>query len=400
MKKYYLIFIIFFITTVYSQNNLLRVVALNYKLQKINNQYDHNFSYNYPYSNQLLDVIVGNEWEGFKPVGIFQNVSDTILTFKVRCKINNDDVNKIIYNRNVTVSDDCLKASAFDSVFCNEDPFIKVRYCDVQEVNGYFQTTPLPYPGENNLTGIPPGGFVEVEFPPFIPNDFLSTHKGQSSIYLSIIPIVPETGDTLREETFSDDTLTCKLNLRKPDCAELYYPLDGDTIKSGDNIFYSMTNSNTANSEVLTFASDPEFNSTSLIINKLKASNLNFEQNKWYYWHLEVNAQDTSCTSETRRFYVLGGTSVSDNYEINQPIFPNPAMEYITLNVPPLEKRGLGGVLQQIRIFDIFGDEMHPPRPSGTPQEGNIRIDITTLQAGVYFVRIGNEKPMKFVVVR
>ena len=99
----------------------------------------------------------------------------------------------------------------------------------------------------------------------------------------------------------------------------------------------------------------------------------------------------------SNNWYTVG---VKPNLESKESIFPNPATEYIALNVPPLEKRGLGGVLQQIRIFDIFGNEMHPPRPSGTPQEGNIRIDISALQAGVYFVRIGIEKPMKFVVVR
>jgi len=100
----------------------------------------------------------------------------------------------------------------------------------------------------------------------------------------------------------------------------------------------------------------------------------------------------------SNNWYTVG---IKPNLESKESIYPNPATEYIALNVPPLEKRGLGGVLQQIRIFDIFGDEMHPPRPSGTPQEGNkYRIDVSTLQAGVYFVRIGNEKPMKFVVVR
>jgi hypothetical protein len=80
-------------------------------------------------------------------------------------------------------------------------------------------------------------------------------------------------------------------------------------------------------------------------------------------------------------------------------ISPNPASDYIEL-VPPLEKRGLGGVLQPIEIFNIFGNEIHPPRPSGTPQEGNkYRIDVSALPEGIYFVRIG-EKIRKFVVVR
>jgi len=102
----------------------------------------------------------------------------------------------------------------------------------------------------------------------------------------------------------------------------------------------------------------------------------------------------------SNNWYTVG---VNENKEINQPIFPNPATEYIEVNVGAIHElpRQEEGVSDAIRIFDIFGDEMHPPRPSGTPQEGNkYRIDVSTLQAGVYFVRIGNEKPMKFMIVR
>jgi hypothetical protein len=54
-----------------------------------------------------------------------------------------------------------------------------------------------------------------------------------------------------------------------------------------------------------------------------------------------------------------------------------------------------------IEIFDVFGNEIYPPRQtsSDTPQEGNLRIDISTLPPGVYFVRIGNERPLKFMKI-
>lgn len=81
----------------------------------------------------------------------------------------------------------------------------------------------------------------------------------------------------------------------------------------------------------------------------------------------------------------------------NEPEFvisPNPASDYIEL-VPPREKNKLGSILEQIQIFDIFGNRVL------TVETQNFvslqRIDISSFSAGVYFVRIGNEKPMKFV---
>jgi hypothetical protein len=93
--------------------------------------------------------------------------------------------------------------------------------------------------------------------------------------------------------------------------------------------------------------------------------------------------------------------SVSEDLYNNSFISPNPASDYIEVNV------GANGYLplkeyvesEEIRIFDIFGNEIHPPRlaSQSTPQVGNLKLDVSALPAGVYFVRIGNEKPMKFV---
>jgi hypothetical protein len=56
--------------------------------------------------------------------------------------------------------------------------------------------------------------------------------------------------------------------------------------------------------------------------------------------------------------------------------------------------------MSEIVVYDVMGNEIHPPRPAGTPQEGNkYRIDISTLPAGVYFVRTGKIIE-KFMVLR
>jgi hypothetical protein len=90
-------------------------------------------------------------------------------------------------------------------------------------------------------------------------------------------------------------------------------------------------------------------------------------------------------------------TGVEDN-EKNKDIFsisPNPAGEYIEIS--NLNK-GLQPLVieQEIKIFNLLGECVlstggaggtHPFVPS---QEGKIRIDVSSLPAGLYFVRVGN----------
>ena len=74
-------------------------------------------------------------------------------------------------------------------------------------------------------------------------------------------------------------------------------------------------------------------------------------------------------------------------------ISPNPATDYIELSIPPLE-RGSGGV--SVKIYDVLGIE-HPVSFAATPlTEGNLRLDVSGLPAGVYFVRVGG-RMLKFV---
>jgi hypothetical protein len=107
---------------------------------------------------------------------------------------------------------------------------------------------------------------------------------------------------------------------------------------------------------------------------------------------------DTTCYSDMK-LVVAGNSDGTSVRESEEEIFisPNPASDYLTLNIPPLEKRGLGGVLQEIRIFDIFGECMLTVETGLRPV--STRIDVSALPAGVYFVRIGNGV-YKFSVVR
>ncbi len=104
------------------------------------------------------------------------------------------------------------------------------------------------------------------------------------------------------------------------------------------------------------------------------------------------------------------GTSISTglnsyDFEIESTkiisISPNPATDFIEISYSPSIKRGQGGVsVNGVRIFNIFGEEISTPSllRNATPQEGNLRIDVSSLSPGVYFVRVG-EKVGKFVKI-
>ena len=84
-------------------------------------------------------------------------------------------------------------------------------------------------------------------------------------------------------------------------------------------------------------------------------------------------------------------------------ILPNPASDFIEISYSPSIKRGLGGVSDElpVRIHNVFGDEIKltPPlsilgegenNPLNPPLlRGNLKIDVSMLPPGVYFVRVG-----------
>ncbi len=78
-------------------------------------------------------------------------------------------------------------------------------------------------------------------------------------------------------------------------------------------------------------------------------------------------------------------------------IFPNPASEYIEIRSPS-NKRGSGGVSEEIKIYNTFGDNVVNYELRITNYENTI-IDISHLPVGIYFIQIGNYSE-KFIVVR
>ncbi len=94
------------------------------------------------------------------------------------------------------------------------------------------------------------------------------------------------------------------------------------------------------------------------------------------------------------------------NYETNHSnyiIYPNPTTEYITINLESIGACSNGNnngasPIAFIEIYDVMGVEMQTTPSAMQPplQEGNLKIDVSYLPAGVYFVRIG-DKVVKFI---
>jgi hypothetical protein len=91
-----------------------------------------------------------------------------------------------------------------------------------------------------------------------------------------------------------------------------------------------------------------------------------------------------------------GVVSIESEYQpknVNTIIFPNPATDKITISNTPV-----GAVSYE--IFDIFGCKiLSTPSLRDTPQEGNWEIDVSRLLPGIYFLKLNNLPPVKFIKI-
>jgi hypothetical protein len=79
--------------------------------------------------------------------------------------------------------------------------------------------------------------------------------------------------------------------------------------------------------------------------------------------------------------------SVNDNETNNLLLFPNPTSDKLTLSQIP------DGTVSY-EIFDIFGERVLSVE---TIHELSLQIDVSSLQTGVYFLKLNNQPPVKFI---
>jgi hypothetical protein len=111
------------------------------------------------------------------------------------------------------------------------------------------------------------------------------------------------------------------------------------------------------------------------------------EDNQYIYFY---SYSDTTIN----KYRICSGVLDKEEKDINNfvSLSPNPATDYIEISIPV----GEGGV----RIFDLLGMEITTPNltPTLSEGEGVVRLDVSGLSPGVYFVRVGNSV-RKFVKI-
>lgn len=118
-----------------------------------------------------------------------------------------------------------------------------------------------------------------------------------------------------------------------------------------------------------------------------------------------IHASDQSPRNETHpligepdphKFYLFGTTTVVEEKEITKAIvFPNPAVDYIFIQMCQAKNSSA-----QIRLYDILGKEVMAVDEKNL-NERMLRLDVSELQAGTYFlsIRSGNFKETRKIMV-
>jgi len=77
-------------------------------------------------------------------------------------------------------------------------------------------------------------------------------------------------------------------------------------------------------------------------------------------------------------------SSIENDFRSNNLISPNPATDYITINIGPSEG-------WSVELYNMMGVliQTTPSLRDTPPQDGNLRIEVSNLSPGVYFVKIG-----------
>jgi hypothetical protein len=146
--------------------------------------------------------------------------------------------------------------------------------------------------------------------------------------------------------------------------------------------------------------SDIFYDASNIVVNSTKVLK-NFTAGAKYWWRIRAYISGyPGYWSVPWTFTIEPGTSVGDDPERDIWLSPNPSFDYIEIDLNAVilsEAKSRNGVETSVahpRIFDLLGMEITTPALRATPpyQEGEkVRIDVSSLSPGVYFVQLGNE---------
>jgi hypothetical protein len=110
-----------------------------------------------------------------------------------------------------------------------------------------------------------------------------------------------------------------------------------------------------------------------------------------YFWRVRAsNSVGFSIWSEIWNF-TTKVVSVKSPETKDFTVFPNPVNTFLYLS-------NIYNGAVSYEIFDVFGELVLSTQPlRETPQERNWEIDVSGLSSGVYFLKLNNQKPVKFI---
>jgi hypothetical protein len=108
-----------------------------------------------------------------------------------------------------------------------------------------------------------------------------------------------------------------------------------------------------------------------------------------YPGNYSVQVGKDDCISEMSDKYYVEVVGVEYNEQQIDYLIPNPASEYIEITINGLR---FNPSIDNIHIFDVLGIEQSTQNltPTLSEGEGVVRIDVSHLAPGVYFVRVGD----------
>jgi len=137
----------------------------------------------------------------------------------------------------------------------------------------------------------------------------------------------------------------------------------------------------------------------SLIVWNVETGNEMYKYTESSFTHIDLSNNGKYIIISIGRYLDLINTkfttTIPNNEDGNYPLlYPNPATDYIDIAVA-----GNRTFKDAVRVYDVLANVVlsSPACSAGTPSEGgHIRLDVSDLVAGVYFVRVGG-KMYKFV---
>lgn len=196
--------------------NTVRAVTTEYRVKPRDPNQPANYTVVVPYTSlKNFEILAGDErLGGIQPTAIFQNMSNDIqgpqgvnyqpqnIKFAARFRIINDATGRVVYNRLVRInsfySDNSnwtvggYRLGTFQSSGSNQPPVF---------------TAVNPPPA---LNGVPPYAYVQVQFPPFEPNEFIDDQIGRFTAYVIAVP-VDSNGNGYKDMWPFDDTVKFRL---------------------------------------------------------------------------------------------------------------------------------------------------------------------------------------------